>query len=395
MSSRAYANPKIAVLDLEVIENGKKARTITLTAKELSDKLRAQVDQEVNTYELAPNSAKSLLQLKLLSDCSDEGRKCMSEIGKELGADRLLYGRIEHAKKKYKITLQLLNTNTSTMEKQITKQVTQEKLHGNAIVKVAKALYTELLGLKAEGTLQVNANVEKATVYIDGKVATTIQGNAAKILGLREGLHTIIIESSGHHPYEAQVSIKPGHNEELSVSLIKISVPSRKKIKDDKSNPWKMVFASGAIMSAGLGGAWAYSAVQYGFLGGGYEAKKTRLMKKLQSTNDPVLTFLHVEGSDYNACKKGYDKEGPEAYRDLRKSCKQGEKWAKRSTYLAVATGIISAATILAGYKAFFSKNSSKEAPSHLAKKKSTFKNIIVVPHVDSNTVGAELSLEF
>ncbi len=90
----AQAKPTIAVLGLEVIDNGNVDKETTRAAQRLAQELRVQAKRPNGKFAFAPNSEKDLLELKLLSGCSDEGRSCMAEIGVELGADRLLYGKL-------------------------------------------------------------------------------------------------------------------------------------------------------------------------------------------------------------------------------------------------------------------------------------------------------------
>src|SRR5450432_1560814 len=86
------ANKKLAVLGIEAVDDGAGSqKKTTELAKTLTESLRSKVTTSTG-YDLAPNSAKELAELKLLSDCLDEGAECMAAIGKDLNADVLLYG---------------------------------------------------------------------------------------------------------------------------------------------------------------------------------------------------------------------------------------------------------------------------------------------------------------
>src|SRR5262245_63661808 len=94
-AAAAQAKPKIAILGLEVIDDGSMTANTTLRAKQVTDRIREQAQRRSGRFQLAPNSNKNLLEMKLLSNCSDEAHSCMAEIGRELQADKLVYGKIE------------------------------------------------------------------------------------------------------------------------------------------------------------------------------------------------------------------------------------------------------------------------------------------------------------
>ena len=54
-------------------------------------------------------------------------------------------------------------------------------------------------------TLRIDADVDKATIYVDGKVATTLRDGSAKVVGLDEGVHEVAIEADGFKRYEVRL----------------------------------------------------------------------------------------------------------------------------------------------------------------------------------------------
>src|SRR5687767_760777 len=70
----SQAKPKVAVLGLEVAGQSATDPKATGTAKELTRELRREAARPNGPFEPAPNSNKDLLEMKLLSDCSDEGK---------------------------------------------------------------------------------------------------------------------------------------------------------------------------------------------------------------------------------------------------------------------------------------------------------------------------------
>src|SRR5512140_1596930 len=97
MGGRAYAGkPTIAVLGLEVRdEAGTPTPQDTDVAKKLTEGLRGRAKLGGSgPYSIAGNSEKELIDEKLLKNCDSEKEGCMSQIGNDLGADMLMFGRI-------------------------------------------------------------------------------------------------------------------------------------------------------------------------------------------------------------------------------------------------------------------------------------------------------------
>lgn len=396
-SVTANAKPKIAVLGLEVIDNGSVDRKATDAAQALADELRGEASRSDGKYSLAPNSAKDLLELKLLSDCSDEGRTCMAAIGKDLGADRLLYGKIESHKKGYQVSLKLLNTNTKEMEKTTSELIPAEDLHSGKINKWAGSLYARLIGVPESGTLAIDANIDKATIYIDGDVATTLRGGSAKVLGLSEGTHTVTIEAQGYKRYEAEVAITAGLTEDLSISLtpLRNSKPGGDKASSGRLS--KIAFVGGVLVTAGLGAGIAYNGLQ---VRGELDDNKDEKWKALHSQNRDAYEAIRggTTGTVKDACGKAqrYDGASDESLTAYIKACKDGEDAAARTDLFIAGTAVAALATMYFGYHGWIvhGEKSNKERRSY-TKNKSKGRRVVVVPQWSAESVGAGLTLEF
>src|SRR5688572_4532944 len=90
-TAAAAEKQKVAVLGLEV--TGSITYESTNLAKNVTDALREQV-RGSSKLVLAPNSNKDLIDEKITHGCDKEEADCMAKIGKSLGADQLMYGRI-------------------------------------------------------------------------------------------------------------------------------------------------------------------------------------------------------------------------------------------------------------------------------------------------------------
>lgn len=407
LSAAAHAKPKVAVLGLEVIDNGSVDKKATQAAQGLADELRAEASRSNGKFGLAPNSAKDLLELKLLSDCGDEGRSCMADIGKELGADRLLYGKLERRKNGYQVSLKLLNTNTKQMEKTTSELIPEDDLHSSKINRWSRSLYSRLIGVPESGTLRLDANVDKATIYVDGKVATTLRDGSAKVVGLEEGVHKVAIEAEGYKRYEADVAISAGATESLSVSMLTIKAKGSGGGggggDESSGDMWQIAFYSGALITAGMGAGWAYYGFQAGYLGGdSLLHKKEDTWETLQRNNKAAADKI-AEGTTGdlipNSCGKASfvpaADRGPD-YDAFVNACQAGESAASRATLLAIGTSVFGLAAAYFGYQTYVVHGSkSNKEKQHASRKSRRGHGVVVAPQVTIDSIGAGLSLEF
>ena len=405
MSSLAHAKPSVAVLGLEVIDNGSVDKKATQAAQDLAVELRSQASRSNGKFGLEPNSAKDLLELKLLSGCGDEGRACMAAIGKELKADRLLYGKLELKKTGYQVSLKLLNTNTKQMEKTTSELIPVADLHSGKKTRWARSLYNRLIGVPESGTLRIDANVDKATIYVDGNVSTTLRDGSAKVVGLEEGVHEVAVEADGYKRYEADVSIMAGETESLSLSLTKTkSTGGGGTTKEgDSGDIWKYSFYAGALVTAGTGAAWFYYGKQAGYIGESSLIKDKNTTWEAMQT-DPLAAdaVMQIKGPNNNnagvingSCDtaQGIDSTGITSLKNFQSACAAGESAADRATYAGIGTGVFALATAYLGYRAFFAgDNKEKQFGKRTTKKKS---RIVVVPQLTPETIGAGLTLDF
>ena len=150
------AKPSIAVLGLEVVDlNGTPTPADTQAAKELSDGLRARAKAGTGPYQLAPGSDKELIDQKLLNNCDDEKPSCMSAIGNQLGADILMFGRLEKQGRQYQVSMKVLDVGRKTVLKTSSDMIPVGEASGAALQGWAKKIYAKLTGESAGGTIVV------------------------------------------------------------------------------------------------------------------------------------------------------------------------------------------------------------------------------------------------
>ena len=114
----AAAKPGIVVLGLEVrdLEANIDEKTTKL-ATDLTAGLRGQAKAATSPYSLVPNAEAELTEVKVINMCDDAAVSCMSTIGKDMKADRLLYGSITKRKNGYQVSLDLLDVQKKKTER--------------------------------------------------------------------------------------------------------------------------------------------------------------------------------------------------------------------------------------------------------------------------------------
>jgi hypothetical protein len=144
-TSAAAEKQKVAVLGLEV--TGSITYESTNLAKYVTDALREQV-RGSGKLVLAPNSNKDLIDEKITHGCDKEEADCMAKIGKSLGADQLMYGRIFKKKKDgvegYQLELKLLDIEKKSRRPSSTWIPLAETI-GSDIHKPASRAYKDLI----------------------------------------------------------------------------------------------------------------------------------------------------------------------------------------------------------------------------------------------------------
>ncbi len=222
--SQAFAGkPSIAVLGLEVVDQaGTPTPADTQAAKDLSDGLRARAKAGTGPYQLAPGSDKELIDQKLLNNCDNEAPACMSAIGNQLGAEILMYGRLEKQGKSYQVTLKVLDVSRKAVLKSSSDMIPLTDANGPTLQGWAKKIYAKLTGENSTGTLLVKlSNADRGTILVDGEPKGTISNGTGTVSGLGEGKVRVTIESEGFRRWERDVTITAGSTQTVPVELEK------------------------------------------------------------------------------------------------------------------------------------------------------------------------------
>lgn len=389
-SSAAIAKPTIAVLGLEVISESEGAldETATQVAKDLTSALRRRAALGRGKYQLAPNSQKDLLELKLLSDCADENRDCMSAIGRELGAQRLLYGRIERQASGYQISLKLLNVTTRTMER-TTSDIFTAAILKDGTDELGRRLYNQLTGGPETGGLNIVTNAAGGTVFIDGRPRTSLSAGRAAVEDLNEGRHTLVIEADGHERYVGAITVIPGETQDVSVRLTASATPPA----DDRrpGGISRVMFWSTLTIAGASGAAFAITGLQ---VQGKLEEDKDAALMKLG--NEDKIWF----GENADACREAEAMHRENPKDNLKLVIDTCEKGRSRALLANIFLGTSVTAALAASY--FFYKGyvaTSRTRRDELSRQPRRSRKrqarLDLSPSLAPGVIGADLRIEF
>jgi TolB-like protein len=395
LAGSASAKPKVAILGLEVTGSSSTDQKAISAADAITKELRREAQRDSGPFELAPNSNKTLLDIKMLSECSDEGTKCMSEVGEQMGAQRLIFGKLARKKGGYEVNLQLLNTESRKGEGTASATIPFNQVgEPGAIQRQAKALYGQLTGAPGEGEISITANAERGTVFADGEIKTSLSAGSARVSGLSEGAHTIAIEADGYERYETEVNVVAGETESLRASLVKMSGGGG---GDDEGRPgrgWRVAFWSG-VLATGAGGAmWAYSGLQVLSAEDDVDVASEAYMPGMDGP--PPSPAAGSDGTYADACASfdGLDRSNQKVGAVL-DACDQGKKHRNLVNFVFMPVTIGAALfSSFAFYKGYMQpKRMSAERAAR--RRKSSKRNMVVMPALGPDLIGAGLGIQF
>ena len=390
----ALAKPMIAVLGLEVVDpSGTPSAQDTQVAKELTDGLRARAKAGTGTYQLAPGSDKELIDQKLLNNCDTEAAGCMSAIGNQLGAEVLMYGKLQKDSKGYQVTLKVLDVGRKSVQKSSTDLIPVNESSGAPLQGWAKKIYAKLTGEQSSGTLVVKlSNAERGTILIDGEEKGNITNGTGQVAGLSEGKYKLTVESDGFRRYERDITVSGGKTENVAVTLESGSGTGGGSIGGggvigpspgpgpgpeggSGNGMWKGVFVGSMVVAAAGGGWWAYN------------------WTKINKENDYLCTRGQVSGD----CTPN-NSNGSVTAEQHKAAVDRGNS-AKTQTWVGGAVmGVGLGVAAFAFYKGFIAKpnqESSTSAAKTKRGKRVRRERFIVTPIVAPDGGGATVRLDW
>lgn len=384
-SSTALAGkPTVAILGLEVVDSsGQIDQVSTQIAKDLTEGLRTRAKAGTGPYQLVAGGDKELIDEKLIHNCDTEAIACMAEIGKNLGADFLIYGNLVKKADGFVVTINLLNVGKRKFERAKTPLVITQK-DPNALAAASKKAYNDLTGVSEMGTLVITANAERGTVIIDDEPKGTLASGTVSI-PLKESRYRLVIEADGYkRSQEVTVTIRSGETTTQPVTLEATSGGARTdEIKheitgttsSEKTNMWKPVFYVSAAATVGL-------AVYSGFA----------FMKQGSAVDDANASMNKPAGmGTFGPDDCGSSDPAVKAF--LEDTC----KWNKQHRYTAYAAIGVGAIMLTSGVFAFFRGSSERPATttSSTTGRRTPKKQFSLTPIVSADGGGATFQIDW
>jgi len=364
-STSAFAKPKVAILGLEV--TGAVDAAGTTVARDLTEGMRARAKAGSGPYTLAPNSDRELIDEKVIKQCETEEPVCMSEIGKDIDADILVYGKLEKDGGGFQATIQTLDVKKRTNLK--TTFVTIPPGAGSDAVRtIAKRTYLELAPASGSAKLVIKANVDTGSVFVDDELRESLSDGRAT-LTLPEGRYRIAVESDGYKRKELTVKLTEDDSATESFELTKVRGGGGGGI-----NPWKPIFGVTAAVAVSLG---VVSAVKW-------NSSRDRAFSDQENAAIRAGRDMTIDRDDCNqavfdAINAAMVPANPG--KKFESACKAYDLHVN----LAIAGSIVGGVALVAGYFAFF----------HSSKKESSSTSISLTPTYSAEGGGAQLRIDW
>lgn len=364
-SATADTRPRVAVLGLEVT-SAVDVRTTEL-AHDLTEGMRARARLGSGPYAYAPSSERELIDEKLIKQCDNEAPTCMSEIGKELDADVIVYGKLDKEDKTVRLSLHLLDVNKKAKlnRTSVTVPIGASK---DEVKVAARKAYEELAGASAAGgagTVEVETNVNSGTVYVDDS-SSEVLVNGKATLTLPEGRYRIAVESPGQQRKEITVTVKA---EQVITQQFDLVERSAAAAPSKGIGFWKVSFAATATVTVVAGAYWLYTGWQWKY----YDVENIRASKTDET--GPI---------DEGDCDGSKVRMPDTVVQDKNGILAQVCETRSRSIKSGIVAGIFLPLALVSGYFAFIHKGSETEPP-----------RTALTPVVTRDSAGAMFHMSF
>jgi hypothetical protein len=375
--------PQVAILGLEVVDaSGNIDANSTGLAKDLTLELRNRAQTGNGPYELV-GGPKELIDEKLIKGCDSEEPKCMATIGKDMGAEFLMYGKLEKKDGGYVVTVQLLNVTTKKMAHDSASQKLAAQRDPGAAKVAAQKIYNELAGITevSTATISIKTNADRGTVLVNDQRRETVSSGSAT-LSLPPGKYKIAIEADGYKRGETTVTLKAGETASQRIELVEDpkvtgavtgagnAIGESHEIEGttskSRSKLWPgMMIGSGLVAAAG-GAYWFWM-----------DQKTQDAEAGIDNPNYPDLTNSQCENDKAREDEPDFDK-----------AC----TYYRRQWYGGIGLAVGGVAFLVSGYMTFIHKGSEEKTTASRRVRKPP---VAVIPVISPDGGGATVRIDF
>ncbi len=414
LGANAYAGkPLIAVLGLEVVDpGGTPTPQDTQVAKALTEGLRSRAKAGTGPFSIAGNSDKELIDEKLLKNCDSEAPTCMASIGGDLGADVLMYGKIERKGTAYLVTMKLLDVHRKLVEKTLPNEsIPVSQTNEAELQRWAKTIYAKLTGQNTAGQVLVKLqNGDHGTILINGDEKGSITNGVGQVSSLEEGKYKLEVQSEGFKPWSDTITVRPGETTNIGVKLEKADGGARiitpppggggemgpgsgpgggGEIGEGGSRgnaTWKGVFVGSIVVGLAGGGFILYGRNQIN------DARDQLCKGGAYNPDMPDAQHPVIDAS----CPHPSALSSPLNDADVKKYNDQGDRGHLYTWVGGVTAGVAGAFAVVAFYKGFIAKDGGGSSGEHAGNGHRVHRDrFVVTPIVSPDGGGATLRFDW
>ncbi len=201
---------------------------------------------------LAMVPGKDLIEVKLVFNCVDETAHCMSQAGKSLGADKMLYGSVRKLAPGYAVSLKWFDVASGRIDKQVSESFLDNQASPAVLTGMARTWFGALSGVATLGTLRLVVADSGAEVSVDGKVVAQSRGQPITVPDLPPGDHTVRVQKNGFHKLTTKVQVRSGDPTTLELRLEAEPVSGPSPEPEGDGSGWRTGFyvtAAGSVVT--------------------------------------------------------------------------------------------------------------------------------------------------
>jgi hypothetical protein len=250
--------------------------------------------------------------------------------------------------------------------------------HGPKLVEWARKGYKRITNDSSDGKLIVTANVDRATILLDGKPVGSIVNRRGEIANVTDGKYTLAIEAAGYKRWEGDesITIRGGETTTQDAKLVELKTP----ITPPKACDPTVSTCEGTVSDDGHSGGSGWRTAAY--IAGGttvlLAAGFAYSWKELSTTGGGFPSYGEkcVPGNTIKACDKG-------------------DTYTAATYVTGIGMGVVGTIAIIAVYKGFVSKRESAPANSSVSGKPRKKARLAVTPVVGPQGAGATMRFDW